>query len=362
MKNRLNEIFLELIKIEGISTKEKDVADYIINFLNNLGYVAKEDKCAEISGGNSGNIICEIGSGGDFILLSHMDTARSTKGVNPVFLSDRIKSDGNTVLGVDNRAGIASILYSLELVTKKNIAIKDFTIVFTIQEETTLNGSKKIELKKEIIKGFVFDSHLRPGHFIFKSAGSMGFSVEIYGKAAHSGIAPEKGIDAIKIASTAIHNIPLGRIDDDTTANIGIINGGKATNVIPDLVFLEGEVRSMNLEKIEQKIEEIESIIEKSVSLYGGKYKFEKSWSFYPYSVDTKSETYLTLIRTLEKVNLHPKPEMTKGGSDANSLNYKGITTINLGIGAENPHSNDEFILYEDLEKTAEIIMELIKL
>lgn len=361
MEKRLLEIFLEIITIDGVSAKEKDIANYIMSFLQRLNLVPYEDFCAQISNGSTGNIICKIGDGGNFILLSHMDTARPTRNLKPQILDDRITSDGTTILGADNRAGVACLLYSIEKLISEKIPIKDFTLIFTIQEETTLNGSRNLNLNGSYKMGFVFDSHSEPGNFIYESAGSIGFTEKIYGKAAHSGLAPEKGVDAIKIASMAISKIELGRIDDETTANIGIIKGGEATNVVPSFTYIEGEVRSMNLAKIDLKIEEIKTQFEISAKLFGGKSEFTSYWNFHPYKVHPDSDTYRTIERAILNSGLAPTPITSKGGSDANSINAKGIPCVNLGIGAENPHSNDEFILFDSLERTSKIVMELMK-
>ena len=200
--------------------------------------------------------------------------------------------------------------------------------------------------------GFIFDSHLRPGNFICESCGDAGFKLKIKGKSSHSGIAPEKGINSIKIACNAIAEIALGRINHDTTANIGMINGGTAVNVVPELTELEGEVRSNNLENVMSKLAEIRSIFEIHSKRIGGEIDFKYNWDFKPYK---------RIFKTLVKVGLEPKPTSSWGGSDANSLNEKLIESVNIGIGAENPHSNDEFILLDDLQKSSEIVLELIK-
>ena len=361
MDKRLTDIFVEVISIEGISGNERRVAEYITSFLKKLNLKPAEEPCSRLPEGNTGNIVCPVGTGGDFVLLSHMDTARSTAGVNPQFLEDRIISDGTTVLGVDNRAGIASLLYAIEKLKLEGSPLKDFTFAFTVQEETTLYGSMSIDLNGNIKKGYVFDSHTRPGNIICSSAGSIGFTIKIFGKASHSGIAPEKGIDSVKISADAISKIQFGRIDDDTTANIGIIKGGSATNVIPELTEIEGEVRSMVPWKIDEKINEIKRVFEEVSEQYGGSIEFNSSWNFQPYNISADSETYKMIEEAIKKTGLTPIRNSSKGGSDANSLNAKGIECVNLGIGAENPHSNDEFILYEDLQKTAEIAMELMK-
>lgn len=362
MDKRLIDIFVEVISLEGISGNERKVANYITSFLERLNLKPKEESFEKFPEGNTGNVVCPVGNGGDFVLLSHMDTARNTAGVKPLFLNDRITSDGSTVLGVDNRAGIASLLYALEKLKLDGDQLKDFTLAFTVQEETTLYGSMLIDLNGNITKGYVFDSHTRPGNVICNSAGSIGFSIKILGKASHSGIAPEKGIDSVKIAAEAISKIQLGRIDEDSTANIGIIKGGSATNVIPELTEIEGEVRSMTPWKIDAKISEIKKVFDEASERHGGSIEFNSSWNFQPYNISADSEVYKKIECAIKKTGLTPIRNISKGGSDANSLNAKGIACVNLGIGAENPHSNDEFILYEDLKKTAEIAMELMKI
>ena len=358
---RLIEIFLEVAKIEGISGKEKSVAEYIKNSLRKLSLTFTTDNSADHSKSDTGNIICKFGDGGNRVLLSHMDTARTTYGLKPVLKEDRITSDGRTVLGVDNRVGVAVLLYLAEKVINNNISINDFTIAFTTCEETSLEGSKNLDLNGRMKLGFVFDSYLRPGKFISISYGASSFRVIIIGKASHSGIAPEQGINALKIAVNALSRIKLGRINPSTTVNVGIIRGGTAVNVVPGEVTLEGEVRSIDIPMAEKCLEEIRKIILESANEMGGKIKFESRWDFKPYTLKIKSRVYQNIFKAISKVGLKPEPSISWGGSDANSLNDKGIQAVNIGIGAQNPHSNEEFILYEDLQKSFEIALELVK-
>ena len=204
MKKTLIDIFLDLVAIEGLSGREKLVADYIRQFCAQYDVTIEEDNTHKLFGGNSGNLICRVGNGGDIALLSHMDTARSTKGVRPLVKADRITSDGTTVLGVDNRVGIAVTLYTLARVFDELKSPPGFTVAFTICEETTMIGSKHIDLGA-INMAVIFDSALRPGNFICQSYGSQRFDITVTGKAAHSGLAPEHGINAIKTAATAIN-------------------------------------------------------------------------------------------------------------------------------------------------------------
>ena len=359
--NHLIELFIKLAKIDALSGNEKPLADFIKSFLTNLGYKVEEDNAKLKTGSNTGNLICKIGSGGDFILLSHMDTARPTIDVKPIIKEDRIESSGDTVLGVDNRAGVSVLLYTLEKIAREKIPVKEFTVAFTTCEETTLYGSENLGVNGGINKGFIFDSGYRPGNFIYSACGAIGFEMKIIGKASHSGIAPEKGINAMQIAAKAISKLPLGRIDEETTMNIGTLTSGFAVNVIPESAVLEGEVRSFDLKKAEIYFNLVANTFKEEADSANAKMELNHYWDFMPYTISENSEVYQELVRAIKAVGLTPNPKISLGGSDANSLNGRGIQSINLGIGAQNPHGNDEFIYIEDLVKSAEIALELVR-
>jgi tripeptide aminopeptidase len=360
-RQRIIEIFLQAARINALSGSEKPVADFIKSFLTDYNYHVTEDNSQSFTSSNSGNLICKIGTGGDFLLLSHMDTARPTLETKPIIKEDRIISLGDTVLGVDNRAGVAVLLYILEKIAKENIPVKDFTVAFTTCEESTLLGSKNLGINGEIHKCFVFDSGYRPGNFIFSSCGAIGFSMKIRGKASHSGISPEKGINSLQAAAKAISKLPLGRIDEETTMNIGKLKSGSAVNVIPELTELEGEVRSFDLKKAEYYFNFLFDTFKKEAEAIEAKIECNHFWDFKPYTVKENSDVYRKTICAIKKVGLLPVPKISLGGSDANSLNGRGIESVNLGIGAQNPHSNDEFIYIDDLIKSSEIALELVK-
>lgn len=347
--------------MDALSGNEKVVADYIRSVLSKYDIVITEDDSNLISESNTGNIICEINGGGERALLSHMDTARPTKDSIALVKGDRITSDGTTVLGVDNRVGISVLLFAIEKIFKEGIDTIPFTVVFTACEESTLLGSKNLRLKEDIKMGFVFDSSLRPGNFISKACGSKNFKIKIYGKAAHSGLEPEKGINAMQIAAAALSKIKLGRYNDETTINIGLIHGGSAINVVPDFVSLKGEVRSFDDQMVEKIIQEIKSRFEDEAQKVNGKIEFKSKWDFFPYDIAKDEEVYKIIFKVLKDLELAPHPNISLGGSDANPLNTNGIPTVNIGIGAQNPHSNEEFIYLEDLYKSAEIVLEIIK-
>jgi len=360
-EKRLIDIFLQLIKIEALSQHEKPVADHIHAFLTSLNLNPYFDESNSKTKSNTGNLLCKVGGGGDVMFLSHMDTARSTAAVKPRILADRIASDGTSVLGVDNRAGIAIILYALEKMLLEKNATKDFTIAFTTCEESSLAGSLNLEIAGNIKKCFIFDSSLRPGSFIYSSCGSKSLHITIEGKASHSALAPEKGINSIAIAARALSKVKQGRIDAETTVNIGTISGGSATNVVPETTQLTGEVRSIAKGKVEEVIHAIQSVFAEEASSQGAGLVFKDEWDFKPYLIPPETEIYRDVLSVMGRVGLIPIPVVSLAGSDANSLNGRGIQAINLGIGAQNPHGNDEFIYTADLYKSSEIALELMK-
>lgn len=365
---RLTDIFVELVKIDSVSSREKDIADHIMAFLSSLDRHPLNKKPLTIytdnsqakTNSNTGNVICRIGSGGNFVLLSHMDTVEPTKNLTPVVSEDRITSDGTTILGADNRAGIASILYALENAITQGKELKDFTIAFTTCEETTLGGSKNIELPETIEYGFVFDSSYPPGKYISSSCGAISFEIKVRGRASHSGISPEKGIHSILIASNAIASLNIGRIDEETTLNIGMIQGGTAVNVVPELTTINGEIRSFSRDKIIREKDMLISAFDSKVKELNGLFTYNDFWDFDPYTHSPDDDIVKIIESAMLKAEITPIPTVSFGGSDANSLNGRGVKAVNLGIGAQNPHSVDEFILIEDLGKTASLAFNLI--
>jgi len=358
---RLTELFLELARLDGLSGKEGPVAAYAVSFLKKLGLPAGTDGAARVSGSDTGNVVCPVHGGGDFVLLAHMDTARPTAGTRQETAGGRLTSDGKGQLGADNRAGMAAILYAVERAVKAGVPLKPFTIAFSTQEETSMAGGLNLELPPGITRGFVFDSSLDPGDYASASPGAAVFSAEVAGKPSHAGIAPEKGVSAIRIAAKAIAAFDYGRHDEETTSNIGTISGGEATNVVPASARAKGEVRSLDISKVEPLLARIRAEFEKAAAAAGGTVRFDWAWDFKPYRHAPGAPVCLAAEAALKAAGLKPAAVPSHGGSDANSLNAKGVPAVNFGIGARNPHADDEYILEEHLAKASEIVWQLIK-
>ena len=364
LSSDLASLFLRLAGIEGTSLDERNIANEVAALLTQAGIRVVEDDSNGTFGGTTGNLLCFPPSYRSdqpaLMLTAHLDTVKSTAQLKPVVDATSIRSDGTTILGADNRVGLSVLVHLLKSVARENAPQTNFFVVFTVGEETGLFGAGSIDLSHhKVSSAYVFDCSKRPGVYIRDSVGLYAFEAEFIGKTAHSGVAPEKGISAIQLASVAIAGLKLGRIDADTTANIGKIQGGEAINSIPEKVTIEGEVRSFTPQRIREQLNVIEQSLRASVD-GTGKLTFKSQSDFEPYMLATDAPMILGLERAMRTVGLNPQPIRYTGGSDANKYNAKGIPAVNLGIGAQNPHSYEEFVLIEDLVKTYELARALI--
>lgn len=364
-KEQLISLFLRLASVDGVSLAERLIADEVSTILRAAGVHVIEDSTGRTVGGTAGNLFC-FPSAFDpakpsVVLTAHLDTVLPTAHLVPRVHSDRITSDGRSILGADNRAGLSALCYALLAIQGRHLAYRNFFVLFTIAEETGLVGAEHVDLSPYHVRSaFVFDCSRRPGVYIKECVGLAQFKAHIAGKSAHAGVAPDEGINAIAMASAGIAGLQLGRIDDDLTVNIGKISGGTAINVVPDKVEIEGEVRAFSPIRIREQLQLIERSL--SQSLYqGGKLVFETREDFAPYVHAGDSSIIIELEDALKRVGLTPQPIRYTGGSDANRYNGKGIPAVNLGIGAQKPHSYEEFVLLEDLVKAAEIALALVQ-
>ncbi len=364
MTTPLVDLFLESVAVDALSLHEASVVRFIRGKLSGLPIRIVQDDAGRIVGGETGNVFCippSFDPGQPAVaLLAHMDTPRSTALVRPVLSDSRITSDGTTVLGVDNRAGLSVLLHVLAGCVRRNLP-GNFIVVFTFGEEEGLYGSKHVNLQPYNVRMcFVFDCSKRPGAYIQSAVGCSVYTATFHGTSSHAGVAPEKGVNAIQIAARALAHVPLGRLGPTMTANVGMIAGGGATNVVPDACRIEGEVREFSQRAIDEYLAALVAGFRGVAADGGGGVTFESRVDFPPFVLDPASDVCRTIADTLRSLGLTPEPIQYLGGSDANMLNAKGMPAVNIGIGAQNPHGNDEFILLEDLAKTAEIAEALI--
>jgi len=365
-EKRLIESFMELVRMDSISREERNLADFLIEKLENLGLEVIVDQAGEKVGANSGNLIAKLNGNikvaTPIMFAAHMDTVVPGKNINPLREGEKIISTGETILGADDKAGIAAILEALHLIRENNILYGDIEILFTICEEIGLCGAKNLDisqLKAQI--GFILDAGGQVGQIIISAPSQNSLDFTIRGKSAHAGANPEEGINAIQVAGVALSRMKLGRIDEETTANIGIISGGKATNIIPDEVILQGEVRSRNEGKLEKYTKELKKITEDTAQEFKARAEVKINREYYCYNLSPDDLVVKIARKAAKDIGLQSLLRPSGGGSDANVFNKKGLPSVDLAMGMEKVHTMEEYILIKELKNATEYILSIIK-
>jgi tripeptide aminopeptidase len=374
-QERIKNLLLELVQIDSHSRKERNVAERIKKYCEEMGAEVEIDDAGAKVGGDSGNVIARFKGtidGAEPIMMSaHMDTVVPGEGVKPIIEGDIIRSDGTTVLGGDDKSGCAVIIETIRCLKEQNIPHTDIEAVFSICEEVGLLGAKNLDVSKIRSKfGIVFDSD-DPGFLFTKGPSANHLEFAVHGLESHAGVAPEEGISAIKISAEAICDMNLGRIDHETTANIGVIEGGKATNIITNLVTLKGEARSLSEEKLKAQCDHMVKCFEDAASKYEVTVegKTTKAWvessvtpEYYAMDVPDDSHVVQLVIKAASRMGLEVKTMASGGGCDANIFNKRGIECANLGTGMRAIHTVNEWLDVKDMYASAEMTLEILKL
>jgi tripeptide aminopeptidase len=333
-QDRLIKTFVNLVKIDSESGEEQEIINYLQSTMIDLGFNTEIDK--------TGNLICSNDSNPKLMLAAHVDTVNPGKGINPIINGNIIKTDGTTILASDDKANIAIILEIIQIL-KENDTHAPLNVVFTIGEEVGLIGSKGLDYEKIKAKiGLNLDGET--GEIDIAEPSMMLFDIEITGKAAHSGMEPEKGINALKIAAEAISSLDLGRIDEETTVNIGTIQGGTARNIVPEKVTLKAEVRSRNEEEFNFQVSKITDAFEKTSKKYGGTIKIISEQTAYAYSVSEDDELVQVLKNCFNKNGV--KPEVMKINATSDNSNFSGnkIKCVTTGGCGKDYHTTREYL------------------
>lgn len=371
---RLKQLFLELVRIDSLSRREGDVALRIKRELESAGASCLFDQAGEQVKGNTGNLIGRLAgtlSGVPPLLLcAHMDTVVPGEGVKPVVEGDIIRSDGTTVLGGDDKSGCAIICEVLHQLRDQRIAHGPIDVVFTICEEVGLLGAKHLDLSAIAAReGLVYDSD-SPGYLFVRAPGAYHVRFTVRGLEAHAGMAPERGISAIKVAAEAIAAMRLGRIDEETTANLGVIQGGRALNIVPNEVSVRGEARSRDEAKLLRQVQHMvdcfkQAVARASITVDGAPQQAALEYATSPeyeaMNVADDAPIVRKVVEAARRTGRVVKPEAMGGGCDANILNRRGLVVANLGTGMRDIHTVREWLDVGDMVATAEVSLELIK-
>lgn len=364
-KDRIVSRFLDYVKIYSPSKKEGNFAKILKNNLEELGFTVEFDNAGEKVGSDTGNLIAYLKGAKDvdpIMLCAHMDTVTPCENIEPIIEDGIIKSKGNTILSADDKAGIVAILEGIKHVKENNIPHGDIEVVFTICEEIGLLGSKNLDYSKIKSKNaIILDSGGPLGGVIVKGPAQSQISARFYGKAAHAGLNPEKGISAIQMASRAINGMELLRIDEETTANVGTIKGGAATNIVADYAEAMFEARSLNDEKLKKQVKHMVYTLSKASEDFDGDVDIEVENTYPTFSLEENHPILNLIKKAMDKIDLKYNPMSTGGGSDTNIFNGKGINAATLAIGMYNAHSVEEYISVEDLVKSTELVVSILE-
>ena len=366
-KERIRKEFLELIQIRCSTHDEREIGDLLTKRLQELGGTVKEDQAGEKLGGNCGNLVADFPATAGMekvptvMLTAHMDCVEPCAGIHPIIENGIIRSDGTTILGSDDKAGVTAILESLRQLREQGLPHGPLQVVFTISEENGVHGSQNLDSSLlHADMGFTLDTHGHPGVMSYKAPGKNQIYIHIAGKAAHAGVEPEKGINAIVAAGTLLADAPQGRIDVETTCNVGRIAGGSATNVVADSCDVYYESRSRDKKKLEEITQRIVDHFKRGEKTTGCHITAEVSPDYGPYEIPQDAPAIEVASRAAKKLGFPLELEESGGGSDANHFNTYGVPTVVLGVGMTNCHTKEEYIEEKDLYDSAEWALAIV--
>ncbi|WP_414042993.1 M20/M25/M40 family metallo-hydrolase [Macrococcus sp. EM39E] len=364
-EQRLIDTFIELVSIDSESGNEREIANHLKTLYTDLGFEVTEDDTQSQTGFGAGNLIMKLkgSTDQDTILLScHMDTVTPGNGIKPIITDNVIHTDGTTILGADDKAGIAAMIEAIRTIKEENIAHGDIEVVISVGEESHLIGASVLDGSHFAAKfGYALDAGSKVGTIVNQAPTNATLNVEITGVTAHAGVAPENGVSAINIAARAISNMKLGRIDAETTANIGTIDGGSRTNIVAEKCTIVAEARSLVDSKMEAQVAHMKEAFLTAAKEIGGKVDVEIKVNYPAFHVEKDTRAIEVASKAATNIGLTTEVVSNGGGSDANFIN-QFVPTVVLAVGYEDIHTVNEKMPIEELNKLTEQVVEIIKL
>ncbi len=365
-QDRLVNEFLELVQVDSETKFETEIAKVLKEKFTALGVHVVEDDTTSQTGHGAGNLICTLEATKNDVdpiyFTSHMDTVVPGKGIKPSIKDGYIVSDGTTILGADDKAGLAAMFEAIRVLKENQIPHGTIEFIITVGEESGLVGAKALDRSKITAKyGYALDSDGKVGDIVVAAPTQAKVRATIIGKTAHAGVAPEKGVSAITMAAKAIAKMPLGRIDEETTANIGRFEGGTQTNIVCDHVEILAEARSLVTEKMEAQVQKMKAAFESVAADMGGRAEVEITVMYPGFKFADGDHVVEVAKRAVAKIGRQSALQKSGGGSDANVIAGHGIPTVNLAVGYEEIHTTNEKMPVEELVKTAELIVAIVE-
>lgn len=354
--------FLDLVRIASPSRKERAVAEYALEALRAAGCSVRFDDSREKTGSDVGNLIARLrgtAPGRTVAFSAHMDCVDPCTGVVPVVGEDGVvRSAGDTVLGGDDKVGVAAIIEAVRRLSDDTSPHSDVLVVLTVSEEQGLIGAKALaaeDVDAEVC--LVLDADGDVGGIVTAAPTHYTFSATFHGRASHAGVEPEKGISAIAMAAAAIEDMELGRLDARTTANIGVIEGGSATNVVAPSCKLTGECRSLDLERVENVRDAMDGAMRGAAARFGGEVEIAWTLEYRGFTVAEGAPILSLVEQACADIGVEARPFATGGGSDGNILAALGVPTVVLASGMSKVHSTTEELEILQLERLADLLV-----
>ncbi len=354
VSERLTQTFLDLVRLDNPSGQEEQVVAYLREALAFTNGTIVEDALH--------NMLVRIpGEGVPILLNAHTDSVSPCIGVRPIVRDGVVYSSGDTVLGADDLAGVAAIVESVRRVHEMGDAHRPLELLFTAQEEVGLVGAKAFDYSQlTATTGVTFDMTGAFGGICLGGPWHANLEVMVHGQAAHAGIAPEKGISAIRVASEAIAAMPLGRIDEETTANVGIIHGGEANNIVPPLVNIRAEARSQQEHKLREQVAAMRRALEDAAHRHKATLAIDEVVPYSGYRIAAEEPIMQQVATAMQTLGVEPQFFISGGGSDVSIFASHGLRVANLSIGYQDIHSTDEHIALRDIELATRLLTHLI--
>jgi peptidase T-like protein len=363
---RLLETFLTLVRFNTPPRSEKPASEWAAAYLEELGFSVEWDDAGERIGGNIGNLLAfkkgTVPDAPGIFFSSHLDTVEPTPDLEVAIEGDIIRATSDTILGADDKCGVAPILEAMRLLHETGEPHGDLQIILTICEEIGLMGARLLDPSRiKAQYGFVLDSGPPVGTIIAAAPSQNSLTIRVEGVPAHAGAAPEKGVSAILAAARAMVAMKTGRIDEETTANIGIIEGGSARNIVPAEVRIVGEARSRDQAKLEAQTQHMVETFHRECEAVGAKAHVEVTEQYRAYRLAPEDPVLQIAVKAAEAVGLPVSLRESGGGADANIFNGYGVPTTVLSCGMEKIHTHDEFCRLSDMVKDTRWVLEIVR-
>jgi tripeptide aminopeptidase len=360
-------LFTELAALPSPPGSERAVADRVLALLAALGLEAEEDDAGPRVGSDTGNVLCRLPgrdtTGGlPLFLCAHLDTVPPDGPVEPVVEDGYVRNAGGTILGADNKSAVVAMLAAAERIVREGLPHAGVELLFTVKEEVGLLGAGAFDHRRlEARLGFVYDQAAPIGEIVLGAPTQASLAVRFHGRAAHAGMYPEEGRSAIAAAARAVADFRLGRIDEETSANVGTITGGTARNIVPEWCSFEAEARSHDAAKVGDLVQEMLDSCAFAANLADCEVETSVEQSYGGYRFRREDPLVRLAAGALETVGAEPTYALTGGGADANVFNERGIPCLNLANGMVDIHTPNERIAVADLDRMVDVTLALVE-